>query len=175
VNFEFASPESLAPNSPLTTRNLQLGLLAVVLLIAGACGAAPSKATVTPNAASGPRIVLPSGAVYRVELARTPDELAQGLMFRESLPEHTGMLFLFLDGGVHKFWMKNTMIPLDMVWMDPEGRVLFVSGETPPCRAEPCPTYGPDLPAASVLEMAGGLASLEKISVGSTIRFIDVK
>ncbi|HSS45094.1 MAG TPA: DUF192 domain-containing protein [Thermoanaerobaculia bacterium] len=129
----------------------------------------------TPANVTGPRVELPSGAVYRVELARTPEELAQGLMFRESLPGHTGMLFLFPGSEVHKFWMKNTMIPLDMVWMDAEGKVLFVSASTPPCRTDPCPTYGPDLPATSVLEIAGGVAGREKIAVGSTIRFIDVK
>ncbi|MGH9316451.1 MAG: DUF192 domain-containing protein [Thermoanaerobaculia bacterium] len=129
----------------------------------------------TPANETGPRVEFPSGAVYRVELARTPEELAQGLMFRESLPEHTGMLFLFPASEVHKFWMKNTMIPLDMVWMDAEGKVLFVSASTPPCRTDPCPTYGPELPAGSVLEIAGGVASREKVTVGSTIRFIDVK
>ena len=129
----------------------------------------------TPANGTGPRVEFPSGAVYRAELARTPEELAQGLMFRESLPEHTGMLFLFPGSDVHKFWMKNTMIPLDMVWMDAEGKVLFVSASTPPCRTDPCPTYGPELPATSVLEIAGGVASREKVTVGSTIRFIDVK
>ena len=54
-----------------------------------------------------------TGAVYQVEVARTPEAQAQGLMFRESLPANAGMLFLFPEGGVHKFWMKNTMIPLE--------------------------------------------------------------
>jgi len=102
-----------------------------------------------------PRVVLPSGAIYRIELARTPEEQQRGLMFRESLPERSGMLFLFEDDSPHRFWMKNTMIPLDMIWMDGDGRVLFVSANTPPCKADPCPNYGPDVPAASVLEIAG--------------------
>jgi hypothetical protein len=123
---------------------------------------------------TGPRVVLPSRAVYRVELARTPEEQAQGLMFRESLPEKSGMLFLFTDAAPHHFWMKNTMIPLDMIWMDDGGRVLFVSANTPPCKADPCPTYGPDRPAATVLEIAGGLASKEKVTVGSTLRFEEI-
>ena len=80
---------------------------------------------------------------------RTPEEQAQGLMFRESLTENTGMLFPFPDKGVHRFWMKNTMIPLDMIWMDADGKVIFVSADTPPCKADPCPSYGPDSPAAS--------------------------
>lgn len=118
---------------------------------------------------------LPSGAVYTVEVARTPEEQAQGLMFRESLPERSGMIFLFSDREVHRFWMKNTMISLDMVWMDEGGKVLFISAQTPPCRADPCPSYGPDSPAAMVLEIAGGKAAQEKIVVGSVLHFRDVK
>jgi uncharacterized membrane protein (UPF0127 family) len=118
---------------------------------------------------------MPSGAVYRVEVARTPEEQAQGLMFRESLPEKTGMIFLFSDRGVHRFWMKNTMIPLDMIWMDAAGRVLFISADTPPCKADPCPSYGPDSPAASVLEIAGGKAVKERIVAGSVLRFKDAR
>jgi uncharacterized membrane protein (UPF0127 family) len=114
---------------------------------------------------------MPSGAVYRLELALTPEEQAQGLMYRESLPQKTGMLFLFPDAAPHGFWMKNTMIPLDMIWMDDSGRVLYVSADTPPCKADPCPTYGPEAPARMVLEIAGGLAAREKITVGSTLKF----
>lgn len=147
----------------------------LLAVLAAACGAAPGasgKPTPEPN---GPRVVVPSGAVYRVELARTPEEQTQGLMFRESLPERSGMLFLFTDKGVHKFWMKNTMIPLDMIWTTEDGKVLFVSANTPPCRADPCPTYGPDLPAARVLEIAGGMARTEKVEVGSVIQIVNVK
>jgi uncharacterized membrane protein (UPF0127 family) len=119
--------------------------------------------------------VLPSGTVYQVEVARTPEQQAQGLMFRESLPANSGMLFPFPEGGVHKFWMKNTMIPLDMIWMDPQGKVLLVSADTPPCKADPCPSYGPDAPASSVLEIAGGMAKKEKVEAGKAILFVDVK
>jgi hypothetical protein len=163
----------LNPKSPIQNPKL---LLLALLLAAAACGAAPkpAKQEATP-ASAGPRVVLPSGAVYRLELAHTPEEQAQGLMFRESLPEKTGMLFLFGDKGVHRFWMKNTMIPLDMVWMDAEGKVLFVSADTPPCKADPCPSYGPESPAASVLEVAGGKAAKEKIVVGSVLQLKDVK
>ena len=117
---------------------------------------------------------LPSGAVYRVEIARTREEQAQGLMYRESLAERSGMLFLFSDNAPHRFWMKNTQIALDIIWMDASGQVLFVSANTPPCRADPCPTYGPETPAATVLEIAGGMAAKEKVTAGSRIRFMDV-
>ena len=147
----------------------------LALLLAMSChGASKAPAAITPAPASGPRVVLPSGAVYAVELARTPEEQAQGLMFRESLGERRGMIFLFSDASPHQFWMKNTMIPLDIVWLDGSGRVLFVSADTPPCRADPCPNYGPEIPAPIVLEIAGGLAAKERVVVGSTIRLDDV-
>jgi uncharacterized protein len=153
-------------------------ILAALLSACPACGgAAKSSTSPTPPpspAAAGPRVILPSGAAYRVEIARTPEEQAQGLMFRESLPSRSGMLFLFPDVAPHKFWMKNTMIPLDMIWMDALGKVIFVSADTPPCKADPCPNYGPDSPAASVLEIAGGMAAKEKVTVGSRIRFEEI-
>ena len=154
--------------------------------LVSACGAAPGKAsgaaaaTPTPAAsaasspASSPRAEMPSGAVYRLELALTPEEQTQGLMFRENLPDRTGMIFVFGQEADHHFWMKNTMIPLDMIWMDASGKVIFVSANTPPCKADPCPTYGPDAPARQVLEIAGGMAAKENIAVGSTLRLIDV-
>jgi uncharacterized membrane protein (UPF0127 family) len=175
-DYEGRTSDMLGLNPKSKIQNPKLFLVAG-LLIAAACGAAP-KTSITPAATpgpSGPRAVLPSGRTYRLEVARTPEEQAQGLMFRESLPERTGMLFPFADKGVHHFWMKNTMIPLDMVWMDAEGRVIFVSANTPPCRADPCPSYGPDAPAASVLEIAGGNAAKENISVGAVLRFENVK
>ena len=149
-------------------------LLAAVL--ASACGAAPAATpTPTPAAApAGPRAAMPSGAVYRLELALTPEDQALGLMFRESLPERTGMLFVFPEEAPHHFWMKNTMIPLDMIWMDASGKVLFISAQTPPCKADPCGTYGPDSPARQVLEIAGGMAEKEKITVGSTLKLLDL-
>lgn len=159
-------------------------LLALASWVAGTAGCqraggpAASAGSVSPSpvsVAAGPRVQFPSGSVYRLELAKTPEEQAQGLMYRESLPEKSGMLFLFPDAVVHKFWMKNTMIPLDMIWLDANGKVLFVNAGTPPCKADPCDNYGPDAPASSVLEIAGGLAAREKITAGSTLRFLDVK
>lgn len=154
-----------------------------VAALACACGAAPKSgssapaATAVPAAApatAGPRAELPSGAIYRLELARTPEDQALGLMYRESLPERTGMLFVFDAAEPHHFWMKNTMIPLDMIWMDESGKVLYVSANTPPCKADPCATYGPDGPARQVLEIAGGHAAKENVAVGSKLKFMDV-
>jgi len=163
--------------------------IAFAAVLAASCGAAPKAApaatdgkptpaaTAAPAtaAATGPRAAMPSGAVYKLELALTPEDQAQGLMYRESLPPNTGMLFVFGADEPHHFWMKNTMIPLDMIWMDAAGKVIFVSANTPPCKADPCPTYGPDGPARQVLEIAGGMAAREKITVGATLRLLDVR
>jgi uncharacterized membrane protein (UPF0127 family) len=161
------------PESAGGPRLLRITL--VLLFVAISCHGAPkAPAAITPAPVTGPRVVLPSGAVYAVEVARTPDEQAQGLMFRESLAERAGMIFLFTDSAPHQFWMKNTMIPLDIIWLDDSGRVLFVSANTPPCRADPCPNYGPVVPAPVVLELAGGMAAKEKVTVGSQIRLEEV-
>ena len=160
-------------------RRLIAGAAALAAL-GSACGAAPQKSAATPAtaatpaaAASGPRVEMPSGAVYRVELALTPEDQALGLMYRESLPPQAGMLFVFDAPGEHHFWMKNTMIPLDMIGMDDAGKVIFVSADTPPCKADPCATYGPDAPARQVLEIAGGMAAKEKVTAGSTLKILD--
>ena len=173
MHFRFGRNHIL--NSQFSTHNSRPQVFAALLLLSVSCGAAGNSATPSPTPLSGPAVVLPSGARYRVEIARTPEEQAQGLMFREALPDKTGMLFPFAEPGVHKFWMKNTMILLDIIWMDSQGKVVFVSNDTPPCRLDPCPNFGPDLPAASVLEIAGGMAKKEKIDIGALIRFEDVR
>lgn len=157
----------------------RLAALAAAALLALACGASPAPSpppSATPTAApAGPRAVMPSGAVYRLELALTPEAQSEGMMYRENLPEKTGMLFLFTETAPHHFWMKNTMIPLDMIWLDEAGRVLYVSANTPPCKADPCPTFGPDASVRRVLEIAGGMAEKEGVRVGATIVLEDVR
>jgi uncharacterized membrane protein (UPF0127 family) len=159
-------------------RGLAATLAAFALASACGCGAAPgspgSPAPAPTSAPAGPGVVMPSGAVYRLELALTPEDQAQGLMYRENLPEKTGMLFVFPEVAPHHFWMKNTMIPLDMIWLDDSGKVLFVSADTPPCKADPCPTYGSDRPARLVLEIEGGMAAKEKVVVGTVLELKDV-
>jgi uncharacterized membrane protein (UPF0127 family) len=147
---------------------------AVAIVACGAAPGSPDHPTPTPAAVAGPRVQMPSGAVYSLELALTPEEQTLGLMFRESLPERTGMLFVFPETAPHHFWMKNTMIPLDMIWMDEGGKVVFISANTPPCKADPCPNYGPDGPVRTVLEIAGGKAQAEGIAVGKRLELLGI-
>lgn len=113
---------------------------------------------------------LPDGFQVQLEVATDDATRAQGLMFRESLPAGRGMLFLFRESTTHPFWMKNTLIPLDMIWMDAEGRVVEIEKNVPPCQVENCPSFGGKYPSSYVLELAAGEAEKHNVTVGSTIR-----
>ena len=93
---------------------------------------------------------------FQVELALTPEQQARGLMGRESL--QGGMLFVFQEEGIYAFWMKDTLIPLDMIWMDSHGMVVFIKEDAQPCGPVECPTINPGKKARYVLEVSGGTA-----------------
>jgi hypothetical protein len=107
----------------LTARPALLGLALVLLACARPGSGSAPAATAAP---SGPRAVLPSGAAFRLELATTDADRAQGLMFRESLPEGVGMLFLFDGAAIRPFWMRNCHFPLDIVHLTKDGTVVDV-------------------------------------------------
>jgi uncharacterized membrane protein (UPF0127 family) len=105
---------------------------------------------------------------FDVEVVRTSPERERGLMFRPSLDPRRGMLFVFTQSAHHRFWMKNTLIPLDMIWLDHARRVVHIAPNVPPCKIDPCPTYGPENPAIYVLELNAGQA--EKIGLALGVR-----
>ena len=121
-----------------------------------------------------PAAVLPDGTRIALDLATTPEELAQGLMFRPSLPEDRGMLLLFPEERLPNIWMKNMLIHLDLVFLDNSGRVVDVIDRVAPCAADPCPHYIPRHPARTVLEVAAGVAGRHGLQVGDIIEFRDV-
>lgn len=94
-----------------------------------------------------------------------------GLMFRPSLPEDHGLLFLFESADFHGIWMKNCRFPIDIVWLDEARKVVDVAAEVPPCKAEPCPVYQPMHRASYVVEMGAGQAGREKVSRGAVLDF----
>ncbi len=103
----------------------------------------------------------------RVELATTPEARARGLMFRSRLPERQGMLFVFERPGAPRFWMKNTLIPLDMIFVDARGVVRHVHARARPGDLTPV-SGGKGILA--VLEIGGGLAARWGIAPGAELR-----
>jgi len=118
-----------------------------------------------------PQAVLPDGFAIDLELALTPEEISNGLMFRPSLPEDRGMLFLFEEPRLPAFWMKNTLIPLDLVFLGETGVVVDVVANVQPCAADPCPNYPPSNPAKAVLEIVAGAAAAHGLEAGAVIQF----
>lgn len=118
------------------------------------------------------KVFMPDGRGVTAELAVSEEERARGLMFRETLRSDQGMLFVFEKEGLHSFWMKNTRISLDILWLDNSKKVVHIEAGVPPCWADPCPSYGPRTPARYVLElMAGGAASFG-IKLNDRLQFI---
>ncbi|MGK7921390.1 MAG: DUF192 domain-containing protein [Trichodesmium sp.] len=109
-----------------------------------------------------------SGRIINLEVAKTLKEQALGLMYREELPDNRGMLFSFDPPRVANFWMKNCKIPLDMIFIR-SGIVKAIAVNAPPCKADPCPTYGSDVPVDQVIEVRGGLTRELNLKVGDRI------
>ena len=134
-------------------------------------GALPAE---TPPMPPSPTAVFPDGFSATIELAITPDELAQGLMFRPSLPDDRGMLLIFSEERLPNIWMMNTLVALDLVYLDRTGRVVDVITDAQPCPGEPCPRFTPKLPAQAVLEIPAGAAGAHAITEGTVIEFTHV-
>jgi uncharacterized membrane protein (UPF0127 family) len=135
--------------------------LAVLLLALplSAPRAADSELEVVPLA-----IESPSGRErheFQVEVARTPAEQAQGLMHRAELAPDRGMLFVHRRAKVANFWMKNTLIPLDMIWIGRDGRVVGVHENAVPNSTD---VISSNLPVTAILEVPGGTA--ERLGIG---------
>ncbi|WP_260581838.1 DUF192 domain-containing protein [Sphingopyxis sp. PET50] len=108
--------------------------------------------------------------VFTVEVARTPEEQEKGLMFRTSLPEKGGMLFPFAKPRYASFWMKNTLIPLDMVFIRTDGSIDRIAENTIPENLEPVVSGGE---VSAVLELAGGTAAKLGIDENATVTWND--
>ena len=115
--------------------------------------------------------MLPNDFAYTVEIASDPELRAQGLMYRDQLRPATGMLFFFPDDGEYGFWMKNCMIPLDMIWIDSARKVVHIKTDVPPCKIEQCPNYEPGVASRYVLELAAGEVAKRGLKVGDVLRF----
>jgi hypothetical protein len=143
------------------------GVVGMTLLAAGLqafCG--------PPEKNGFAKVFFPDGSSIMAELARTDEERARGLMFRERIQPDQGMLFIFEEEGLHSFWMKNTLVALDILWLGRDRRIVHIAADVPPCKADPCPSYGPDFPASFVLELKAGEALVRALKLGERLEFV---
>jgi len=145
-------------------------LWAMVMLMSvghGPCRASDSKEVL-------PRAIAPDGHAFRLEIASTPEQVAQGYMFREKVSRDEGMLFVFPNSDFHSFWMKNCLVSLDIIWLSDELSIVHLEQQVPACRKDPCPGYPSMSKARYVLEIASGGARKHGIQVGEKIRITGI-
>ncbi len=112
------------------------------------------------------------GHRFKVEIADDDAERARGLMFRDAMAEDHGMLFIHDSEVPQAYWMKNTKIPLDILYFDNHGTLVAQQLEVPPCSlGDACPSYPSDVPARYVLELNAGEATKLKLKDGATLAF----
>jgi uncharacterized membrane protein (UPF0127 family) len=110
------------------------------------------------------------GERFTVEIADTGQKQALGLMFRDSLPDDHGMIFVFPREAMRAFWMKNCRIPLDILYFDKDLKLVSMSENTPPCTTPRCPSYPSAGPAKYVLELNAGKAAELGVQTGDVLK-----
>lgn len=109
---------------------------------------------------------------FKVEIADTDEKQIRGLMFRKSIPDDFGMLFVYNNEDIRGFWMKNTLIHLDLIYLNRDKQVVDMFINIPPCESEPCETYVSKNRAQYVLELRGNRAKELNIKKGDAIFFL---
>jgi uncharacterized protein len=124
----------------------------------------------SPTFAPGKALIDTGGdsVLIDVEVAETPEQRRFGLMFRESLGERSGMVFLFFETTSGAFWMKNTVIPLSIAFFDGDGIIRAIL-DMEPCKEEPCRLYYPPVSYTGALEVNQGAFDDWNVSVGDRI------
>ena len=114
-------------------------------------------------------MIFGDGTHLQVEVAETDRARARGLMFRDSLADGEGMLFRFAVPHRYEFWMKNVRIPLDIIWLDANHRIVWIEERAAPCPTDPCPMYRPATEASDVLEVVGGFVQRHGVALGDAV------
>lgn len=147
---------------------------AALIMTAAAFAAAGCSSSNITDELNLTQVTFPNGVKINAETMRNEAELMRGLMFRESLAPGRGMLFIHPSESTFHYWMYQTKIPLDMIWMDHDRRIVEMSLDTPPCRsasATACPNYGGNFKSRYVLEVNAGIARKNGLKTGDTLDF----
>jgi uncharacterized membrane protein (UPF0127 family) len=160
---------------------LALGVVGVVAGLTGIAYLLGTRARQVPGPATGTAVVPASGRyayllepagrpAARVSLEVAADEASRqrGLSNRSELPAGTGMAFLFPRDTTVRFWMKDTLVPLQIAFVGGDGRVVGLF-EMPPCHQDPCPTYGPTMPYRYAVELPSGSFTAAGIRQGDRV------
>jgi uncharacterized protein len=129
----------------------------VALLLAVSCGDGELTASDRPDFPHGTVLIetQDGSRLLEVEVAETDEQRRYGLMFRESLDQDSGMVFIFFEPQQGGFWMKNTLIPLSIAFFDVDGKIVSIL-DMEPCKEEPCPSYFPGAEYMGALEVNQG-------------------
>ncbi|MBT6401201.1 DUF192 domain-containing protein [candidate division WWE3 bacterium] len=118
-----------------------------------------------------------NGHIVYVEVANSTTSRAKGLMYKDYLGPEEGMFFVFPTEDKHRFWMANTYIPLDIIWISSDNRIVHIEENVPSCDKTGklqalCITYKPDKNAKFVLEVNAGWSQEKGISLGDVVKMI---
>ena len=137
-------------------------LVPMLFLLVGSASATPVNAATSAVELHGQR--------FSVEFATDDASREHGLMMRTTLAPDHGMLFVFSYQAPQAFWMKNTLIPLDILYFDTDRRLVSTQLNVPPCKADPCPVYPSNAPARYVLELSAGTVNRIGVKVGDELK-----
>jgi uncharacterized membrane protein (UPF0127 family) len=137
--------------------------LAPMLFLLTGCSNAAPMTSATPA-------VQLHGQRFSVEFATDQASREHGLMMRTTLAPDHSMLFVFSYTAPQAFWMKNTLIPLDILYFDTDRRLVAMQLDVPPCKADPCPIYPGNAPSRYVLELSAGTAHRIGAQLGDELK-----
>lgn len=160
--------------SSITWADPRLFLRVVLLCLLAVCPALAGEDGTPLDLPREPLTVVAADGTlhaFDVQVARTIPQRQTGLMFRRNMPDTEGMLFPFPRARHASFWMKNTRIPLDMLFVDGRGRIAYIERQAQPGDLTP---RGPAFPVIAVLELNGGLAATLGIAVGDRVYHADL-
>jgi uncharacterized membrane protein (UPF0127 family) len=149
-------------------------LCAICLLLLVACYDTDPASKLSEDGFQTGRVLLGADdddVLIDVEIAETQEERAKGLMNRESLPEDAGMMFVYFEPTSGGFWMKDTLIPLSIAFIDEEETITQII-DMEPCSKDPCRVYSPDADYVAALEVNQGAFDEWGVDVGDTVRLL---
>jgi len=110
-----------------------------------------------------------------VEIAASQSQREQGLMHRTGLGEKQGMLFAYPDQAIRSVWMKNTLLPLDVLFINADGRIVAMLENLQPCRHDPCPIFESKKPAMYMLELNAHFSKIQQLKIDQRLQLVNTK